>query len=112
MGATTRATVDSASGEDPGFDDIAVTDLVFTTNRPLSETERLDVGRWLVIFSWWLSSQALNQGGPTLPVPSFETNEALAAYGIEVGMELGTVNPSVSHTDSHVELVGEFGRRP
>jgi hypothetical protein len=112
FGATAEATIDSTSGEDPSFSDIAIRALPFTTDRVLDDANRLELGKWLVVFAWWMTSFGLNDAGPTLPLPTFLTTDEMVPFGIAAGLELGTITPTVNVTDAHLEVVGEFGERP
>ncbi len=54
-------------------------------------------------------NQSLNSALPSLPIPSFTLPASLSVYGLPVGASLGLRMPSVTSSQRHFILEGDFG---
>jgi hypothetical protein len=54
-------------------------------------------------------ANAINNGLPALPIPSFTLPASVATYGLPAGAKLGIVNPVLSTSNAHAVLNGQFG---
>jgi hypothetical protein len=115
FGATAEARVTADSGENPLFEEIAITDVWFVAAQGMTTHIESAVFEFLVLLAWDIADTALNAArdrGVALPLPSFETNATLMRWGLTPGVEFGTVMGSISQNPTHFELVGDFGERP
>ncbi|MBZ0117123.1 MAG: hypothetical protein K8H88_09025 [Sandaracinaceae bacterium] len=110
LAATAVATVQSGSGEDPSFDSIELTELSFGADRVLPPRDRDQVYGFMAILAHHVAGFALNDGGPTLPVPSLQTTAEFVPYGVASGLTFGAQAPQISVVPDHLELIGDFGQ--
>jgi hypothetical protein len=54
-------------------------------------------------------ANAINNGLPALPIPSFTLPASVSSYGLPAGARLGILNPVLSTGNAHAVLDGQFG---
>jgi hypothetical protein len=115
FGATAEARVTADSGENPLFEEIAITDVSWVATQEMTTAIDSAVFEFLVLLAWDIADTALNAArdrGVALPLPSFETNATLMRWGLPPDVEFGTVGPMVTQNPTHFELLGDFGALP
>lgn len=108
-----RATASlSLQNNDLVFGDLVLVDVFVATETPLSQGQRDALEGLLSTLLQDLLVDALNDGLPALPIPSFTLPPSVADFGLPAGAQMGIVNPSLSTAGSHCVLRGGFGVQP
>jgi hypothetical protein len=56
-------------------------------------------------------ADALNNGLPAFPIPTFELPPSVADFGLPAGAQLGILNAQLTTNGAHFVLTGGFGVR-
>ncbi|MBX3158299.1 MAG: hypothetical protein KF773_20185 [Deltaproteobacteria bacterium] len=110
FGGRANASV-SLVGNDLRFGNLALTNLFVSFNAPLTQQQRDAMANLLTQVLQEVLADALGDGLPAFPIPSFALPASVAQFGLPAGAELGIVSPQLSTTGSHAVLVGGFGVR-
>ncbi len=100
------------AGEDLSFDRITIEELVFSAaDVSLDAASRDALEGFLRMLIQNLVDDLLNDGLPSLPIPSFEIPSSLTRFGLPGGTSLGLVGPSLDTSPPHFILRSDFGVR-
>jgi hypothetical protein len=56
-------------------------------------------------------ADAINNGLPAFPIPTFALPASVGDFGLPAGAELGILNPQLTTSGAHFVLTGSFGVR-
>jgi hypothetical protein len=101
----------SLSGNELSFGNLALTDLFVSFQASLTQAQRNALEDFLGNILRDVLADALNDGLPAVPIPSFTLPASVGTYGLPAGAELGIVAPELSASGSHYVLRGSFGVR-
>jgi len=99
------------SGNDLAFGTLTINGLYASFAKPLTQNQRNALEDFLRDVLQTVLADAISDGLPAIPIPSFTLPASVGAFGLPVGAELGIVSPQLSTNGSHVVLTGAFGRR-
>lgn len=98
-------------GDDLTFGDLSLDDLFVSMDASITQSQRNALEDFLADILQNVLADALNEGLPAIPIPSFELPEAAGDFGLPVGAELGLIEALLSAADAHKVLTGSFGIR-
>jgi hypothetical protein len=99
-------------GNDLRFSELVVDELFFSTPDATLDGETRDTVEGVLLrLIQNLVAGALDNALPALPIPSFTLPEAVRAYGLTPGMELGLIAPVLAVEPQHYVLRSRFGAR-
>jgi hypothetical protein len=99
-------------GNDLRFSELVVEELFFSTPDATLDGETRDTVEGVLLrLIQNLVAGALNNALPALPIPSFTLPEAVRAYGLTPGTELGLIDPVLAVEPQHYVLRSRFGAR-
>jgi len=75
----------------------------------LSQQQRDAMEQFLTSALADVLANAINNGLPAFPIPSFTLPASVATYGLPAGAQLGIVNPVLTTGNAHCVLDGQFG---
>jgi hypothetical protein len=101
----------SLSGDALRFGNLTLTQLFVSFQASLTQTQRTAMASLLTQVLQSVLADAINDGLPALPIPTFALPEAAAEFGLPAGAELGILNPQLTTSGSHFVLTGGFGVR-
>ena len=101
----------SLSGNSLVFGSVTLDTLHVSFDATLSQAQRSAMESFLTSALQDVLGNALNQGLPALPIPTFTLPASVATYGLPAGAQLGIVNPTLSTSNAHAVLDGQFGVR-
>lgn len=110
FGGHANATV-SLTGNTLVFGNLALDQLYVSFQVTLSQSQRDAMESFLASALQDVLANAINNGLPAFPIPSFTLPASVATYGLPAGAEVGIVNPVLSTSGSHCVLDGKFGVR-
>jgi hypothetical protein len=98
-------------GDDLSFGNVTLQRLYVSFDTSTSQSERDALENLLTRVLQRVLADAINDGLPAIPIPSFTLPDDLAAYGLPAGAELGITNPVLNTSGQHFVLTGGFGVR-
>lgn len=108
-----RATASvSLSGDDLRFGNLTLTQLFVSFQASLTQNQRNAMATFLTQILQGVLADAINNGLPAFPIPTFALPPSVADFGLPAGAKLGVINPQLSTSGVHVVLTGGFGVRP
>ncbi|MEJ7596296.1 MAG: hypothetical protein WKG01_00180 [Kofleriaceae bacterium] len=93
------------------FNNLAISELFAAFAKPLTQNQRDALEDFLRDVLQSVLIDAINDGLPAIPIPTFTLPPSVGPYGLPVGAELGIVNPQLGTVGSHYTLLGSFGVR-
>ena len=93
------------------FGGLALDKLEVSFDATLSQAQRTAMENFLAAALQDVLANAINQGLPAFPIPTFTLPSSVAQYGLPAGDQLGIVNPVLTTTNAHAVLDGQFGAR-
>jgi hypothetical protein len=99
------------SGNDLAFGTLTINGIYASFAKPLTQNQRNALEDFLRDVLQTVLADAISDGLPAIPIPSFTLPASVGAFGLPVGAELGIVNPLLTTSGSHIVLTGSFGRR-
>jgi hypothetical protein len=107
-----RATASlSLAGDTLRFGNLTLTQLFVSFSASLTQTQRNAMSNLLTQVLQSTLADAINDGLPAFPIPTFALPADAAEFGLPAGAELGVLNPQLTTSGSHVVLTGGFGVR-
>jgi hypothetical protein len=107
-----RATASvTLSGDSLRFGNLTLTQLFVSFQASLTQNQRNAMANFLTQILQGVLVDAINNGLPAFPIPTFALPPAAAEFGLPAGAELGIINPVLSTSGVHFVLTGSFGRR-
>ncbi|HEY0477722.1 MAG TPA: hypothetical protein VGD37_09365 [Kofleriaceae bacterium] len=107
-----RATASlSLSGDSLRFGNLVLDQLFVSFQASLTQNQRNAMAGFLTDVLQRVLVNAINNGLPAFPIPTFALPASAAQFGLPVGASLGIVNPQLSTSGAHVVLTGSFGVR-
>jgi hypothetical protein len=110
FGGHAQASV-SLVGNSLVFGNLTIDQVEASFDVTLSQAQRTAMNNFLAGMLQSVLVNAINQGLPAFPIPSFTLPASAAAYGLPAGAELGIVQPVLSTVTAHAVLDGGFGVR-
>jgi len=110
FGGHANATV-TLQGDSLVFGNLALDQLFVSFQVTLSQTQRNAMESFLTSALSDVLANAINNGLPALPIPSFTLPASVAQYGLPPGAQLGIVGPVLTTVPPHAVLDGQFGVR-
>jgi hypothetical protein len=110
FGGRANASV-TLDGDALRFGNLTLTQLFVSFQASLTQTQRNAMANLLTQVLQSVLADAINDGLPALPIPTFALPEAAADFGLPAGAELGILNPLLSTSGTHFVLTGSFGVR-
>jgi hypothetical protein len=110
FGGRANATV-SMNGDALTFGNLQLQQLYVSFDATLSQDQRDAMESFLTSALQDVLANALNNGLPAFPIPSFTLPASVAQYGLPAGAQLGILNPVLSTSNAHCVLDGQFGAR-
>ena len=101
----------SLNGNSLVFGSLTLDTLRVSFDATLSQAQRSAMESFLTSALQDVLGNALNQGLPALPIPTFTLPASVTTYGLPAGAELGIVNPTLTTSSGHAVLDGGFGAR-
>jgi hypothetical protein len=101
--------------EELQFGGITIQELFVSFATPLSQTQRNAMENFLRQVLQSVLADAINDGLPAFPIPTFALPASAAQFGLPAGAELGILNPLLNTPNppvTHFQLTGGFGVRP
>ena len=93
------------------FGNLSIDRLEASFGVTLSQAQRSALDSFLRSALQNVLANAINQGLPSFPIPTFTLPASVATYGLPAGAQLGIVNPVLSTSNAHAVLDGQFGER-
>lgn len=110
FGGHANATV-SMNGNALTFGNLNLDKLYVSFAVTLSQQQRDAMEQFLKSALADVLANALNNGLPAFPIPSFTLPASVATYGLPAGAQLGIVNPVLTTGNAHCVLDGQFGEQ-
>jgi hypothetical protein len=101
----------SMNGDELTFGNLQLQQLYVSFQATLSQGQRDAMESFLTVALQDVLANALNNGLPAFPIPSFTLPASVSQYGLPAGADLGIVNPTLSTSSAHAVLDGQFGAR-
>lgn len=98
-------------GDELRFGGLTIDQLFVSFRTPLTQAQRTALADFLADVLQGVLADAINNGLPAFPIPSFELPDSVSQFGLPAGAELGITNPQLSASGSHYVLTGGFGVR-
>ena len=99
------------TGNELSFGSLTITELYAAFGKPLTQNQRDALEDFLRDVLQSVLIDAINDGLPAIPIPTFTLPGSVGPYGLPAGAELGIVNPQLDTVGSHYSLLGSFGVR-
>lgn len=99
------------TGNELTFGSLTINELYASFARPLTQNQRDALEDFLREVLQSVLIDAINDGLPAIPIPTFTLPDSVGPFGLPVGAELGIVNPLLTTSGSHYNLTGSFGVR-
>jgi hypothetical protein len=102
-------------GDELRFGSITLTELFVSFQTPLTQNQRNAMEGFLTQVLQSVLADAINDGLPAFPIPTFAIPASASQFGLPAGAELGITNPILSTPNpptTHFQLRGGFGVRP
>ena len=110
FGGRANASV-SMSGDTLVFGGLQLTELYVSFSASLTQSQRNAMEDFLTDVLQEVLADAINDGLPAFPIPSFALPASVSQFGLPPGAELGITSPQLSTSGSHYVLTGGFGVR-
>ena len=110
FGGRANATV-TLQGDTLVFGGLTLTELFVSFNASLTQSQRNAMENFLTAVLQDILADAINDGLPAFPIPTFELPPSVANFGLPAGAELGITSPQLSTSGAHYVLTGGFGAR-
>lgn len=110
FGGRAHASV-SLVGDTLVFGNLTLDQLFVSFQASLTQSQRQAMADFLTQVLQGVLADAINDGLPAFPIPSFAMPASAANFGLPAGAELGITNPILSTSGSHCVLDGGFGVR-
>lgn len=110
FGGRASASINLA-GEALQVGNLSLDQLFISTTTSLTQAQRNALGDLLTEVLQGVLLDAVNDGLPALPIPTFALPEAAGDFGLPAGAELGILDPLLSTSGVHKVLTGGFGVR-
>jgi hypothetical protein len=94
------------------FGNLTIDQLDASYGVTLSQAQRTALNSFLANVLQNVLVNAINQGLPAFPIPTFALPASAAQYGLPAGAQLGITSPVLSTPSAHAVLDGGFGVRP
>jgi hypothetical protein len=101
----------SLEGENLAFGSVTLDQLHVTFDTSISAQHQAALEDFLQEVLQSVLADAINDGLPAIPIPTFALPDDLSEFGLPGGAELGITNPQLSPTGHHYILTGGFGIR-
>jgi hypothetical protein len=98
-------------GEALQVGNLGLDQLFISTTAPLTQSQRNALSNLLTQVLQGVLLDAVNDGLPALPIPTFALPEEAGDFGLPAGAELGILDPLLSTSGVHKVLTGGFGVR-
>jgi hypothetical protein len=98
-------------GDTLSFGNFTLDQLYVSFSASLTQTQRNAMQNFLRTVLQDVLADAINDGLPAFPIPSFELPPSVGTFGLPAGADMGITNPVLSASGSHYVLTGGFGRR-
>jgi hypothetical protein len=98
-------------GEALVFGNLSLDQLFVSATTPLTQAQRIALSNLLRQVLQVVLVDAVNDGLPAIPIPTFALPESAGEFGLPAGAELGILNPLLSTSGVHKVLTGGFGVR-
>jgi len=98
-------------GEALQVGNLSLDQLFISTTTSLTQAQRNALSNLLTQILQGVLLDAVNDGLPALPIPTFALPEAAGDFGLPAGAELGILDPLLSTSGVHKVLTGGFGVR-
>lgn len=99
----------SMNGNALTFGNLSLDKLYVSFAATLSQQQRDAMEQFLTSALADVLANAINNGLPAFPIPSFTLPASVSTYGLPAGAQLGIVNPVLSTGNAHCVLDGQFG---
>jgi hypothetical protein len=99
------------TGDALRFGDLTLTQLFVSFQASLTQAQRTAMANLLTQVLQGSLADAINNGLPAFPIPTFALPASAAAFGLPAGAELGILAPQLSSSGQHFVLTGAFGVR-
>ena len=93
------------------FGNLNLDQLFVSFQATLSQSQRTAMETFLTSALQSVLANAINNGLPAFPIPTFTLPASVSQFGLPAGAQLGITNPSITTTGTHVVLTGGFGAR-
>ncbi len=110
FGGLASASVD-LDGDDLAFGDLSLDDISVSFDGSISQSQRNALEDFLGDILQTVLADAINEGLPAIPIPTFELPDAAGDFGLPAGAELGLIEALLTAADLHKVLTGSFGIR-
>ncbi|HMG56382.1 MAG TPA: hypothetical protein VK601_22940 [Kofleriaceae bacterium] len=90
---------------------LTLNQLFVSFHASLTQNQRNAMASFLTQVLQGVLADAINDGLPAFPIPTFALPAAAAQFGLPAGAELGILNPALTTSGKHVVLTGGFGVR-
>jgi hypothetical protein len=101
----------SLVGDDLAFGGLVLDEIFVAFEASLTQGQRDALESFLGTILQGVLADAINDGLPAIPIPSFTLPDSVAEFGLPAGAELGIVGPQLSTHGAHYVLTGTFGVR-
>jgi hypothetical protein len=101
----------SLVGDTLQFGNLVLDQLFVSFQVSLTQAQRNAMENFLTQVLQDVLADAINDGLPAFPIPSFSLPASVSQFGLPAGAEMGITNPQLSTSGSHCVLVGGFGVR-
>ena len=107
-----RATASvTLSGDALHFGGLTLTQLFVSFQASLTQSQRTAMASLLTQVLQSSLADAINNGLPAFPIPTFALPPSATAFGLPAGAQLGILTPQLSTSGVHFVLTGSFGVR-
>jgi hypothetical protein len=90
---------------------LTLNQLFVSFHASLTQNQRNAMASFLTQVLQGVLADAINDGLPAFPIPTFALPAAAAQFGLPAGAVLGILNPALTTSGKHVVLTGGFGVR-
>jgi hypothetical protein len=98
-------------GDTLSFGNFTLNELYVSFSASLTQQQRTAMENFLRQVLQDVLADAINDGLPAFPIPSFELPASVSQFGLPAGAEMGITSPVLNASGSHYALTGGFGRR-
>src|SRR5262249_17642952 len=93
------------------LDNRTLTQLFVSFHTSLTQNQRTAMANLLTQVLQSVLADAINNGLPAFPIPTFALPAAAADFGLPAGAQLGILGPQLTTSGAHFVLTGSFGVR-
>jgi hypothetical protein len=98
-------------GNTLAFGNLTLNQLYVSFQTSLTQQQRTAMANFLTTVLQDVLADAINDGLPAFPIPSFALPASVSQFGLPAGAEMGIVAPTLGTSGAHYVLTGGFGRR-